>query len=73
MLQGIERYFKQSLVDQNPAVASAALVSSVHLMKNSHDVVKRWVNEVTQVRDWGESTRVCRPLIPEYTSLAAGA
>ena len=48
MLQGIERYFKQSLVDKNPAVASAALVSSLHLMKDNHEVVKRWVNEVTQ-------------------------
>lgn len=48
MLQGTERYFKQALVDKNPAVASAALVSSLHLMKDSHEVVKRWVNEVTQ-------------------------
>mmetsp|Transcript_5976 Transcript_5976/g.15229 ORF Transcript_5976/g.15229 Transcript_5976/m.15229 type:complete len:870 (+) Transcript_5976:19-2628(+) len=51
MLQSIERYYKQSLVDQNPAVASAALVSSLHLMKDSHDVVKRWVNEVSQALD----------------------
>lgn len=51
MLPGIERYFKQALVDTNAAVASAALVSSVHLMKDSHDVVKRWVNEVTRALD----------------------
>lgn len=38
----------QSLVDKSPTVASAALVSSLHLMKQSHDVVKRWVNEVQQ-------------------------
>jgi hypothetical protein len=29
MLQGIERYLKQAIVDKNPAVSSAALVSSV--------------------------------------------
>lgn len=48
MLQGIERFFKQALTDKSAAVTSAALVSSLHLMKDSHDVVKRWVNEVTQ-------------------------
>lgn len=48
MLQGIERFFKQALVDKSAAVTSSALVSSLHLMKDSHDVVKRWVNEVTQ-------------------------
>merc|ERR1719272_648623 len=48
MLQSLERYFKQSIVDKNPGVASAALVSSIHLMKENYEVVKRWVNEVTQ-------------------------
>lgn len=48
MLQSIERFFKQALVDRSSAVQSAALVSSLHLMKESHEVVKRWVNEVTQ-------------------------
>eukprot|EP00039_Didymoeca_costata_P018561 m.333994 g.333994 ORF g.333994 m.333994 type:complete len:867 (-) comp17263_c0_seq1:57-2657(-) len=48
MIQSVERYFKQSIVDRNAAVASAALVSSLHLMKDNHDVVKRWVNEATQ-------------------------
>jgi hypothetical protein len=33
MIQAIERYLKQSIVDRNPAVASAALVSSIHLSK----------------------------------------
>ncbi len=28
MIQAIERYMKQAIVDRNPAVASAALVSS---------------------------------------------
>lgn len=29
MLQGIERYMKQAIVDKDPAVQSAALVSSI--------------------------------------------
>lgn len=48
MLQGIERYLKQAIVDKNPAVSSAALVSSLHLLKDNYDVVKRWVNEITE-------------------------
>ncbi|XP_070557647.1 coatomer subunit gamma-2-like [Ptychodera flava] len=48
MLQSIERYMKQAIVDKVHAVSSAALVSSLHLMKTSYDVVKRWVNEATE-------------------------
>jgi coatomer protein complex subunit gamma len=48
MLQTIERYLKQAIVDKNPAVSSAALVSSLHLMRKSPDVVRRWVNEVQE-------------------------
>uniref|UniRef100_A0A915DV57 Coatomer subunit gamma n=1 Tax=Ditylenchus dipsaci TaxID=166011 RepID=A0A915DV57_9BILA len=48
MLQAIERYMKQAIVDKVPAVSSAALVSSLHLMKKSPDVVRRWVNEVQE-------------------------
>lgn len=48
MLQAIERYMKQAIVDKNPSVSSAALVSSLHLMKQSPDVVRRWVNEVQE-------------------------
>jgi hypothetical protein len=47
-LQGIERYMKQAIVDRNAAVSSAALVSSLNLMKIAGDVVKRWVNEVQE-------------------------
>ena len=47
MLQSVERYMKQAIVDKLPSVASAALVSSLHLMKQGPDVVRRWVNEVT--------------------------
>jgi len=47
MLQSIERYMKQAIVDKMPSVSSAALVSSLHLMKQGPEVVKRWVNEVS--------------------------
>ncbi|XP_019873559.1 coatomer subunit gamma [Aethina tumida] len=48
MLQAIERYMKQAIVDRNSAVSSAALVSSLHLTKLAPDVVKRWVNEAQE-------------------------
>ena len=35
MLTAIERYLKQALVDRNPAVSSAALVSTLHLGKDN--------------------------------------
>ena len=31
MLQAIERYMKQAIVDRSPAISSAALVSSLHI------------------------------------------
>lgn len=46
--QGIERYMKQAIVDKNPAVSSAALVSSLHLGKTIPDGVKRWSNEAQE-------------------------
>ncbi|XP_044755635.1 coatomer subunit gamma [Coccinella septempunctata] len=48
MLQAIERYMKQAIVDRNSAVSSAALVSSLHLTKLAPEVVKRWVNEAQE-------------------------
>ncbi|VEN47829.1 unnamed protein product [Callosobruchus maculatus] len=48
MLQAIERYMKQAIVDRNSAVSSAALVSSLHMSKLAPDVVKRWVNEAQE-------------------------
>ena len=48
MLQSIERYMKQAIVDKNHAVSSAALVSSLHLSKGSQEVIKRWVNEAQE-------------------------
>ncbi|XP_060100449.1 coatomer subunit gamma-2 [Heteronotia binoei] len=48
MLQAIERYMKQAIVDKVPSVSSSALVSSLHLMKINYDVVKRWINEAQE-------------------------
>lgn len=48
MLQAIERYMKQAIVDKNTGVSSAALVSSIHLTKLAPEVVKRWVNEAQE-------------------------
>lgn len=43
MLQAIERYMKQAIVDRNAAISSAALVSSLHLSRTGGgmEVVKR--------------------------------
>uniref|UniRef100_K7G7T6 Coatomer subunit gamma n=2 Tax=Pelodiscus sinensis TaxID=13735 RepID=K7G7T6_PELSI len=48
MLQAIERYMKQAIVDKVPSVSSSALVSSLHMKKISYDVVKRWINEAQE-------------------------
>lgn len=45
MLQAIERYMKQAIIDKNSAVSSAALVSALHLSSTAPDLVRRWVNE----------------------------
>ena len=49
MLQSIERYMKQAIVDKSPSVASAALYSSLHLARGPGlEIVKRWGNEVQE-------------------------
>lgn len=48
MLQAVERYMKQCIVDKNESVSCAALISSVHLASTSADVVKRWANEAQE-------------------------
>ncbi|KAL9893990.1 coatomer subunit gamma isoform X1 [Glossina fuscipes] len=48
MLQGVERYMKQCIVDKNVAVSCAALVSSLRLGTTAGDVVKRWANEAQE-------------------------
>ncbi|KAJ2741637.1 coatomer subunit gamma [Coemansia sp. BCRC 34301] len=46
MLPGIERFLKAAIVEKSACIASAALVSSVHLFSSAKDVVRRWGNEV---------------------------
>ncbi|XP_040945172.1 coatomer subunit gamma isoform X2 [Gossypium hirsutum] len=48
LLTQIERYLKQAIVDKNPVVASAALVSGIHLLQTNREIVKRWSNEVQE-------------------------
>lgn len=48
MLNAIERFIKQSIVDRNALVSSSALVSGMHLIKQNPEVVRRWVNEVQE-------------------------
>ncbi|KAL3701141.1 hypothetical protein R1sor_019163 [Riccia sorocarpa] len=48
LLGQIERYLKQAVVDKNPVVSSAALVSGFHLLKSNPEIVKRWSNEVQE-------------------------
>jgi coatomer protein complex subunit gamma len=54
MLQAIERYMKQAIVDRLPSIASAALVSALHMSTKklqgpgAGEVIKRWVNEAQE-------------------------
>lgn len=48
MLQTVERYMKQCIVDKNASVSCAALVSSLRLAEHAGDVVKRWANEAQE-------------------------
>ena len=50
MIQSIERYIRESLVSRSlPALSSAALVSSMHLLKACPDIVGRWASDIQQV------------------------
>lgn len=44
----IERYVKQAIVDKSAVVASASLVSALHLLSNNTETVKRWINEIQE-------------------------
>ncbi|KAG1663110.1 hypothetical protein FOA52_010513 [Chlamydomonas sp. UWO 241] len=48
LLMQIERYLKQAIVDKSPVVSSAALVSALHLLNTSGEIVKRWVSEIQE-------------------------
>lgn len=47
-MQSVERVIKTAIVDKNPAVSSAALISSYHLLPIARDVVRRWQSETQE-------------------------
>ncbi|KAG6003778.1 hypothetical protein E4U21_001681 [Claviceps maximensis] len=47
-VQSIERVMKTAIVDKNPSVSTAALVSSYHLLPIAKDVVRRWQSETQE-------------------------
>lgn len=47
-VQAIERPIKTAIVDKNPSVSSAALVSSYHLLPIARDIVRRWQSETQE-------------------------
>lgn len=47
-VQAIERSIKNAIVDKNPSVSSAALVSSYHLLPIARDLVRRWQGETQE-------------------------
>ncbi|KAK6603997.1 hypothetical protein H4I95_05900 [Botrytis cinerea] len=47
-VQSIERVMKTAIVDKNPSVSSAALISSYHLLPIARDVVRRWQSETQE-------------------------
>ena len=47
-MQAIERNLKTAIVDKQPSVSSAALVSSYHLLPIARDIVRRWQSETQE-------------------------
>ena len=54
-VQAIERLVKTCIVDKNPSVSSAALVSAYHLLPVAKDVVRRWQSEAAEAASGGKS------------------
>lgn len=55
-VQAIERVMKTAIVDKNPSVSSAALVSSYHLLPIARDVVRRWQSETQEAASSSKSS-----------------
>lgn len=55
-VQAIERSIKNAIVDKNPSVSSAALVSSYHLLPIARDLVKRWQSETQEAASSSKSS-----------------
>lgn len=48
-VSALERLFKNSIVEKNPVIASAALISCYNLLPIAKDVVKRFTNETLEL------------------------
>ena len=48
MVGSVERLLKQLMLDRNSVMASAALVTCIHLFFTNKDAVRRWATEITQ-------------------------
>ncbi|KAG8534362.1 uncharacterized protein KY384_001207 [Bacidia gigantensis] len=55
-VQAIERPIKTAIVDKNPSVSSAALVSSYHLLPIAKDIVRRWQSETQEAASSSKSS-----------------
>ena len=55
----------QAIVDKAPVVASAVLVSALHLLGANAEIVKRWTNEIQEAVN-SKSSMVC----PEWDPAA---
>ncbi len=55
-VQAIERLIKTAIVDKNPSVSSAAIVSSIHLLPIARDVVRRWQSETQEAASSSKSS-----------------
>lgn len=52
LLGQIERYLKQAVVDKNPVVSSAALVSGIHLLQVCRKILDRVLKKTSFSRMW---------------------
>jgi coatomer protein complex subunit gamma len=48
MVQSVERFIKTAMVDRNPIMSSAALVTGIHLFEVNKEAVRRWQSDVQQ-------------------------
>lgn len=51
LLQQIERYLKQAIVDKSAVVASSVLCAAMQLLSQNGDIARRWVNEIQEAVD----------------------
>ncbi|KAI9363191.1 adaptin N terminal region-domain-containing protein [Pilaira anomala] len=73
MIQGIERIIKASIVDKNPSVSGAALVSSYHLFGSSKEIVRRWATEVQEAAHAKQSGGFASVASSYITSFGGGS